>query len=118
MFGIGLPELLLIFALALVILGPDKLPRLARQIARYMGELKRASEKLKSELDIDESLEKDIKKGTGTRSESGWFDMVDGDLSSKRKVGDESGAGKNDIKTKEKKKDYSKAPSSGSEEKE
>lgn len=108
--------MILIFALALVILGPDKLPRLARQIARYMGELKRASEKLKSELDI-ESLEKDIKKGTGTRSESGWFDMVNGDLLSERKVGDESGAGKDDIKTEEQKKVYGKAPSSGSEEK-
>jgi Tat protein translocase TatB subunit len=60
MFGIGLPELLLILALALIVLGPDRLPQLARQIARYMGKLKRASEELKSQLDI-ESLEKDIK---------------------------------------------------------
>jgi sec-independent protein translocase protein TatB len=44
MFGIGLPELLLILALALIVLGPDRLPQLARQIARYMGKLKRASE--------------------------------------------------------------------------
>jgi Tat protein translocase TatB subunit len=59
MFGIGIPELLLILALALIVLGPDKLPQVARQIARYLGELKRASEELKSQIDM-ESIEKDI----------------------------------------------------------
>jgi Tat protein translocase TatB subunit len=70
MFGIGLPELLLILALALIVLGPDKLPQLAGQIARYIGELKRASEELKSQFDF-ESLEKDIRQGTEDRPESG-----------------------------------------------
>lgn len=108
MFGIGLPELLLILALALIVLGPDKLPQLARQIARYMGKLKRASEELKSQLDI-ESLEKDTKQGTEARSESGWSDLVDGDLS-ERKTGDGPKTSKNDIQTKEQEKDYSKSP--------
>ena len=106
MFGIGLPELFLIFALALIVLGPDRLPQLARQIARYMGKLKRASEELKSQLDI-ESLEKDIKQETKDRSESGWSDLINGDLLSERKVGDGSKAGKEDIQTKEQKKDCS-----------
>jgi Tat protein translocase TatB subunit len=69
MIGIGLPELLLILALALIVLGPDRLPQLARQIARYMGKLKRASEELKSQLDI-ESLEKDIKHSKSPPSDS------------------------------------------------
>ena len=114
MFGIGLPELLLILALALIVLGPDKLPQLARQIARYIGELKRASEELKSQLNI-ESIEKDIKQVTETRSESGWSDLVDGDLLSERKVEDRSKASKDDIQTKEQKKAYSKSPPSDSE---
>jgi Tat protein translocase TatB subunit len=116
MFGIGLPELLLIFALALILLGPDRLPQLGRQIARYMGELKRASEELKSQLDI-ESLEKDIKQGTDARPESGWSDLINGDLVPERKAGDGSKASKDDIQTKEQKKDYSKPPPSNSEEK-
>jgi len=70
MFGIGLPELLLILALALIVLGPDKLPQLAKQLAKYMRKLKRASEEFKSQLDI-ESLEKDIKQETENRSGSG-----------------------------------------------
>ncbi|MEA3384899.1 MAG: Sec-independent protein translocase protein TatB [Thermodesulfobacteriota bacterium] len=95
MFGIGLPELLLILALALIVLGPDELPQLARQIAGYMGKLKRASEELKSQLDI-ESLEKDIKQKTGARSESGWSDLVDGDSLSERKAADGPKGGKDE----------------------
>ena len=109
MFGIGLPELLLILALALIVLGPDKLPQLARQIAEYMGKLKRASEELKSQLDI-ETLEKDIKQGTETRSESDRSDLVDGDLLSERKAGDGPKDSKDDIQTEEQEKDYSKSP--------
>jgi Tat protein translocase TatB subunit len=116
MFGIGIPELLLILALALIVLGPDRLPQLARQIARYMGKLKRASEELKSQFDI-ESLEKDIKKETEGLSKSGWSDLVDGDLSSEQKKGDGPKTGKNDIQTKEPGKDSSKSTPSDSEEK-
>lgn len=53
MFGIGLPELLLILALALIVLGPEKLPQVAKQIARYMGELKKASDEFKKQLELD-----------------------------------------------------------------
>ena len=53
MFGIGLPELIVILALALVVLGPEKLPQVARQAARLINELKRASDEFKKELEID-----------------------------------------------------------------
>lgn len=50
MFGIGLPELLLIMGLGLVVLGPDKLPDLAKQLAKGMVELKRTANSLKASL--------------------------------------------------------------------
>jgi Tat protein translocase TatB subunit len=87
MFGIGVPELLLIMALALVVLGPDQLPKVARQIARFVGELKRASEDFKSQLDLDklEELKEmtDIKKTvtstiTETVSDLAWPDDIKG----------------------------------------
>lgn len=53
MFGIGIPELMLILILALVVLGPDKLPKLARQIAKFVGDLKRASEDFKEQLNVE-----------------------------------------------------------------
>ena len=48
MFGIGLPEMLLIMALALIVVGPDKLPDLARSLAKGLMELKKTAESLKT----------------------------------------------------------------------
>ena len=54
MFGIGLPELILIMAVALIVVGPEKLPELAKTLARQMVELKRAANVLKDSLNDDE----------------------------------------------------------------
>lgn len=48
MFGIGLPEMLLIMALALIVIGPDKLPDLARSLAKGLMDLKKTAESLKT----------------------------------------------------------------------
>lgn len=50
MFGIGLPEMLLIMALALIVIGPDKLPDLARSLAKGLLDLKKTAESLKTSL--------------------------------------------------------------------
>lgn len=47
MFGIGMPELILLFLLALLVFGPKKLPEIGKQLGRALGELRRASEDLK-----------------------------------------------------------------------
>lgn len=47
MFGIGIFELLIIFVVILVCVGPDKLPDFARTMASYLGEFRRASDDLK-----------------------------------------------------------------------
>ncbi len=53
MFGIGLPEMILILALALIVVGPDKLPELARSLAKGVMELKKTAEGLKQSLTED-----------------------------------------------------------------
>jgi len=60
MFNIGAPELLLIFIIALIVLGPQKLPDLARTLGKVVGEFKRATDELKENLnkDIQSSIEK------------------------------------------------------------
>jgi TatA/E family protein of Tat protein translocase len=55
MFGIGMTELLVIFAIALVVLGPKKLPEIARSLGRGLAEFRRASSEMRREfLDVSE----------------------------------------------------------------
>ncbi len=53
MFGIGLPELILIMALALIVVGPEKLPDLAKTLARQLLELKKVAASLQDSLKVD-----------------------------------------------------------------
>jgi len=43
MFGIGMPELLIILVLALIVIGPQKLPDMARSLGKGLAEFKKAS---------------------------------------------------------------------------
>ncbi len=54
MFGIGLPELILILVLGLLVLGPQRLPEVARTVGRIYGQLRRASE------DFQRTIRQDI----------------------------------------------------------
>ncbi len=70
MFGIGLPELILIMALALIVLGPDQLPKVAKQLARFVVDLKKASEEFKQQLDLEEF--KEIKELKNLKNPLSW----------------------------------------------
>ena len=50
MFGIGMPELLVIFVVALVVLGPKRLPEVARTLGKAMAEFRRQSSDIIDEL--------------------------------------------------------------------
>ena len=61
MFGIGMPEMLMILAIALIVIGPKKLPDLAKSLGRAMREFKRATSEFKETLAVDDDLT-DVKK--------------------------------------------------------
>lgn len=56
MFGIGMPEMLLLLAVALIVIGPKKLPDLARSLGRALGEFKRATSDLKDSIETQTGL--------------------------------------------------------------
>jgi len=53
MFNIGLPELLIIAAIALIVFGPNKLPELAKSFGRAMREFKKATEEVKESFEAE-----------------------------------------------------------------
>jgi TatA/E family protein of Tat protein translocase len=53
MFNIGLPELMIIVAIALIVFGPNKLPELARAFGRAMREFKKATEEVKQSFEAE-----------------------------------------------------------------
>ncbi len=76
MFGIGMPEMFLILAIALIVIGPKKLPDLAKSLGRAFGEFKKATAELKETMELDtdftdvknafEDLDDHIKEKTDT----------------------------------------------------
>jgi sec-independent protein translocase protein TatA len=56
MFGLGIPELIVIFVIALVVFGPKKLPDLGKSIGRAMSEFKKAQQ------EFQESVQSEMKE--------------------------------------------------------
>jgi Tat protein translocase TatB subunit len=56
MFGIGMPELVVILVVALVVLGPKRLPEVARSIGKALSELRRQTSDIVEDLQLNTML--------------------------------------------------------------
>jgi len=70
MFGIGMPELLIILVVALIVFGPNKLPEVGKSMGRAVREFKKAINEFKQSMDVDTDLT-EVKKA---------FDEIKGDV--------------------------------------
>jgi TatA/E family protein of Tat protein translocase len=69
MFGIGMPEFILIAVVALIVFGPKKLPELAKSMGRAMREFRKATSELKETMQVDSELSEVKKAFTELQSE-------------------------------------------------
>jgi sec-independent protein translocase protein TatB len=61
MFGIDFSEILVIFAIALVVLGPEKLPRLAASIGRWVGRARAMARQFREQLEQEaETIKRNV----------------------------------------------------------
>lgn len=61
MFGMGLSEVIVILIIALLVVGPKKIPDMAKGLGRAMGEFKKATSELKETIETETSIA-DVKK--------------------------------------------------------
>lgn len=61
MSGVGFWELIIVFLIGLIVLGPERLPRVASQLGSWLGQARRMTRVMKRQLEDELNLEKDLR---------------------------------------------------------
>ena len=74
MFGLGFGEIILVLVVALLVLGPEKLPKLAKQLGRGMREFRRAASDFQATLSDADPTKVQPRPKTPTKPPAGTID--------------------------------------------
>jgi Tat protein translocase TatB subunit len=87
MFNLGMSELLVIFGLALLVVGPKKLPEVARALGKALWEIKNLTNNIKDEMRIDTLMEdeEDINLNHEKKRPENSLNAKESDLTSSEK---------------------------------
>jgi len=99
MSGIGFWELIILFLIGLIVLGPEKLPRVANQLGGWLGQARRMTRVMKRQLEDELNFEKDLDIKPPSREPSKQPDStapLDDDEYSPEHATDEPGSGVGD----------------------
>ena len=64
MFGIGMPEMVIILVIALIVIGPHKLPELAKSLGKGLAEFKKATEDFQKNVQEESRKSEEKEKET------------------------------------------------------
>ena len=99
MSGIGFWELIILFLIGLIVLGPERLPRVANQLGGWLGQARRMTRVMKRQLEDELNFEKDLDIKPPSREPSKQPETVaprDDDDYSPQHEADEPGSGVGD----------------------
>ncbi|MCI0500561.1 MAG: Sec-independent protein translocase protein TatB [Epsilonproteobacteria bacterium] len=85
MFGLGFMEIFVILVVAIIALGPEKLPTVAVDVARFLKKLKSGVEDAKSVLDNELNLSSLKEEATNLKSHMNFDRLADLDLDEPKK---------------------------------
>jgi len=70
MSGVGFSELILLFLIGLIVLGPERLPRVANQVGSWLGQARRMTRVMRRQLEEELDLNRDLSKKAPSSSSS------------------------------------------------
>ena len=80
MFDLGFSELLVIGLVALVVIGPERLPKVARSAGQWLGKLNRYVSQVKQDIDRDIKLEELRKMQQDMKDAAQKYEIMAGDV--------------------------------------